>query len=72
MACEMAAVSEAEQLHLFHHDLTYPAEIIVGMEASAKTHFRKAQVAYEGLEIVLHDINKITERLQWCCSRNKD
>ena len=64
MACEVAAASGAGQLILFHHDPAYSDAMVTGMEAFAKTQFNKTRAAYEGLEIVLHESNKITKRLQ--------
>src|SRR5688572_15427401 len=64
MACEVAAASEVGQLILFHHDPAYTDEMIVGMEAAAKTQFPETQAAYEGLEIVLRHKKKITGILQ--------
>jgi hypothetical protein len=52
------------QLILFHHDPSYTDAIVTGIEASAKAQFSESQAAYEGLEMVLHDTNKITKKLQ--------
>lgn len=64
MACEVAAAAEVGQLILFHHDPSYTDAIVTGIEASAKAQFSESQAAYEGLEMVLHDTNKITKKLQ--------
>jgi phosphoribosyl 1,2-cyclic phosphodiesterase len=64
MACEVAAASEAGQLILFHHDPSYSDAMIGGMEATAKAQFAEVRAAYEGLEIVLRDANKIAKKLQ--------
>jgi phosphoribosyl 1,2-cyclic phosphodiesterase len=64
MACEVAAAAEIRQLILFHHDPSYTDAIVTGIEASAKAQLNDAQAAYEGLELVLHATNKITESLQ--------
>jgi len=64
MACEVAAASEVGQLILFHHDPSYSDEMVTGMEATAKSLFTDSVAAYEGLEIVLRDEKKMTERLQ--------
>jgi phosphoribosyl 1,2-cyclic phosphodiesterase len=64
MACEVAVASEAGQLILFHHDPSYSDAMIAGMEATAKAQFTEVRAAYEGLEIVLRDTNKIAKKLQ--------
>jgi ribonuclease BN (tRNA processing enzyme) len=64
MACEVAAAAEAGQLILFHHDPSYTDAIVTGMEASAKAQFSESQAAYEGLEVVLHCVNKVAKQLQ--------
>ena len=64
MACEVAFASQASQLILFHHDPSYSDAMVAGMEATAKAQFGEVRAAYEGLEIVLHDTNKITKKLQ--------
>jgi phosphoribosyl 1,2-cyclic phosphodiesterase len=64
MACEVAAASEVERLVLFHHDPSYTDEMVAGMEATAKSLFANSVAAYEGLEIVLRDENKMAMRLQ--------
>ena len=64
MACEVAAVAEAEQLILFHHDPSYSDAVISGIEASSQKKFTKAQAAYEGLEILVKDTNNIARKLQ--------
>ena len=64
MACEVAAASEVGQLILFHHDPSYSDVMVAGMEHSAIENFRDAQAAYEGLEIVLREPNKIAKQLQ--------
>jgi ribonuclease BN (tRNA processing enzyme) len=64
MACEVAAASEADQLILFHHDPSYSDIMVAGMEAAAKKRFGEAEAAYEGLEIVLHEPNKVAKQLQ--------
>jgi phosphoribosyl 1,2-cyclic phosphodiesterase len=64
MACEVALASEAGQLVLFHHDPSYSDAMVAGLEISAKAQFGESQAAYEGLEILLRDESKITERLQ--------
>lgn len=69
MACEVAAAAEVGQLILFHHDPAYSDAMVAGMELTAKLQFEKSQAAYEGLEVVLRDENKITGVLQ---SRNID
>jgi ribonuclease BN (tRNA processing enzyme) len=63
MACEVALTAEAGQLILFHHDPSYSDAIVAGMEATAKAQFAASHAAHEGLEIALHDQNKITKRL---------
>ena len=57
MACEVAASTSTGQLILFHHDPAYTDDILAGMERKAKSLFRDATMAYEGLEIVLRDEN---------------
>jgi ribonuclease BN (tRNA processing enzyme) len=64
MACEVAAAAEVGQLILFHHDPSYSDALVVEMETTAKAQFSDAQAAYEELEIILRDPDKITERLQ--------
>ena len=64
MACEVAYASEAGQLVLFHHDPSYTDTIVAGMEAAAKTQISEARAAYEGLEILVHSENKISEKFQ--------
>jgi phosphoribosyl 1,2-cyclic phosphodiesterase len=64
MACEVAAASEVGQLILFHHDPSYSDVMVAGMEHSAIEKIRDTQAAYEGLEIVLRDPNKIAKQLQ--------
>jgi ribonuclease BN (tRNA processing enzyme) len=64
MACEVATASEAGQLILFHHDPSYSDLRVAGMEISAKQKFSDAQAAYEGLEIIWREPNKITKQLQ--------
>ena len=64
MACEVAAASETGQLVLFHHDPAYTDEMVAGMEATAKSLFADSVAAYEGLEIVLRDENKVAMPLQ--------
>jgi len=64
MACEVAAASEAGRLVLFHHDPAYTDEMVAGMEATAKSLFADSVAAYEGLEIVLRDENKMAMILQ--------
>ncbi|HEX5808791.1 MAG TPA: MBL fold metallo-hydrolase [Anaerolineales bacterium] len=64
MACEVAAASGVEELILFHHDPTYSDAMVAGMESFAKTQLKKARAAYEGLEILLLEPDKITKRLQ--------
>jgi len=64
MACEVAAASEAGQLILFHHDPSYADEMVAGMERTAKSLFADSVAAYEGLEIVLRDENKMAMILQ--------
>ena len=64
MACEVAAASEAGRLVLFHHDPAYTDEMVAGMETTAKSLFAKSVAAYEGLEIVLRDENKMAMILQ--------
>ena len=56
--------SEAGRLVLFHHDPSYTDEMVAGMEATAKSLFPDSVAAYEGLEIVLRDENKMAMRLQ--------
>jgi ribonuclease BN (tRNA processing enzyme) len=63
MACEVARASEAGQLILFHHDPAYSDEVLAGMERKAKSFFSDSTMAYEGLEIVLHEEN-MSVRLQ--------
>ena len=57
MACEVAASTSTGQLILFHHDPAYTDDILAGMERKAKSLFREATMACEGLEIVLRDEN---------------
>jgi phosphoribosyl 1,2-cyclic phosphodiesterase len=64
MACEVAFAADAGQLILFHHDPSYSDAMIGGMEATAKAQFAEARAAYEGLEIVLRETNKIAKKLQ--------
>lgn len=64
MACEVAAGSEVGQLILFHHDPSYTDAIITALQASAKAQFNESQSAYEGLEIVLRESNKIAKKLE--------
>ena len=64
MACEVAVAAEVEQLILFHHDPSYSDAVIADMEASAQKKFSEVQAAYEGLEILLQDTNKIARKLQ--------
>ncbi|MDQ3004115.1 MAG: MBL fold metallo-hydrolase [Chloroflexota bacterium] len=64
MACEVAAASETGRLVLFHHDPAYTDEMVAGMEATAKSLFADSVAAYEGLEIVLRDENKMAMILQ--------
>ena len=64
MACEVAFASQARQLILFHHDPSYSDAMVAGMEATAKAQFSEVRAAYEGLEVILHDTNKITKKLQ--------
>jgi ribonuclease BN (tRNA processing enzyme) len=63
MACEVAASASTGQLILFHHDPAYTDDILAGMERKAKSLFRDATMACEGLEIVLRD-EKMPVRLQ--------
>lgn len=64
MACDVAAASGARQLILFHHDPTYSDAMVAGMESFAKTQLNKARAAYEGLEVLLREPDKITKGLQ--------
>jgi len=64
MACEVAASARVGQLILFHHDPSYSDAMITSLEATAKAQFNEARAADEGLELVLSDENRITERLQ--------
>jgi ribonuclease BN (tRNA processing enzyme) len=64
MACDVAAASEAGQLILFHHDPAYSDETVAGMEADAQSQFADSLAAFEGLEYVLRDENKMTRVLQ--------
>jgi ribonuclease BN (tRNA processing enzyme) len=64
MACGVAAAARVRGLILFHHDPSYSDRMVAGMEADAKEMFSATQASYEGLEIVLREENKITERLQ--------
>ena len=64
MACEVAYASEAGQLVLFHHDPSYSDAMVAGMEASAKAQISEAQAAYEGLEILIHSENSISDKFQ--------
>ena len=57
MACEVAASTSTGQLILFHHDPAYTDDILAGIERKAKSLFRDATMACEGLEIVLRDEN---------------
>ena len=67
MACEVAVSAEVGQLILFHHEPSYSDAMVAGMESIAKAQFSETKAAQEGLEIVLHNGNKITGLLQ---SRN--
>ena len=64
MACDVALASDVGQLILFHHDPSYSDMMVAGMEAAAKEKFGDAQAAYEGLEIVLRESNKMAKKLQ--------
>lgn len=64
MACDVALASDVGQLILFHHDPSYSDAMVAGMEAAAKEKFGDAQAAYEGLEIVLREANKMAKKLQ--------
>ena len=64
MACEVAAASRAGQLILFHHDPTYSDAMVAGMETFARAQLKKARAAYEGLEILLHEPDKMAKKLQ--------
>ena len=64
MACSVAAAARVGQLILFHHDPSYSDATVASMEASAKEMFSVTQAAYEGMEIILGEETKITERLQ--------
>ena len=64
MACGVAASARVKRLILFHHEPSYSDEIVSGMETAAKEIFSASQAAYEGLEILLLEETKITERLQ--------
>lgn len=64
MACGVATAARAKGLILFHHDPSYSDEMVAGLESAAREMFSATQAAYEGFEIVLHEENKITERLQ--------
>ena len=64
MASEVAASAHARQLVLFHHDPSYSDAMVASLESFAREQFRKAQAAYEGLEIVLTDAGKIAKKLQ--------
>lgn len=72
MACEVAFAAAVGQLILFHHDPAYTDEMIAGMESTARSQFAHARAAYEGLEIVLHPINKIAKKLQLPTPRARD
>lgn len=63
MACEVAASASTGQLILFHHDPAYADDVLAGMERKAKSLFRDATMAYEGLELVLREEN-MSVRLQ--------
>jgi ribonuclease BN (tRNA processing enzyme) len=64
MACEVAVAARVRQLILFHHDPGYSDGTVESLEAAAKEKFAETQAAYEGLEIILREENKISERLQ--------
>jgi ribonuclease BN (tRNA processing enzyme) len=64
MACEVAFTSKAGQLILFHHDPSYSDAIVAGMEATVKAQFADVRAAFEGLEILLPEPNKIAKQLQ--------
>ena len=64
MACGVAVAARVGELILFHHDPSYSDRMVAGMESSAKEMFSATRAAYEGLELVLRDENRITERLQ--------
>lgn len=53
MACEVARLSGARQLVLFHHDPHHTDQQIDEMECEAKKLFPNTIAAYEGLEIVI-------------------
>lgn len=57
MACEVAASAQTGQLVLFHHDPSYPDDVLAGMEMRAKSLFAASTMAYEGLEIALGEEN---------------
>jgi phosphoribosyl 1,2-cyclic phosphodiesterase len=67
MACEVAFASQARQLILFHHDPSYSDAMVAGMEATAKAQFSEVRAAYEGLEVILHDTNKIEDNGSKIC-----
>jgi len=72
MACEVAIAAEAEQLILFHHEPSYTDVMISGLEASAKAKFPEARAAYEGLELLLRNDNKIADRVPSCNLTRRD
>jgi len=53
MACEVARMSNARRLVLFHHDPLYDDEKVAEIERAAQQLFQPTIAAYEGLEIVL-------------------
>jgi ribonuclease BN (tRNA processing enzyme) len=53
MACDVARMSNAKRLVLFHHEPLYTDEKIAQIEREAQEIFPKTMAAYEGLEIEL-------------------
>jgi phosphoribosyl 1,2-cyclic phosphodiesterase len=64
MASELATSARVGQLILFHHDPVYTDAMVADLEALAKEKFESTRAGYEGLEIILGEETKMTERLQ--------
>ena len=71
MASAVAASAQTGKLVLFHHDPSYTDDMLAGMERKAKSLFTNSAAAYEGLEIVLNDVNMSVE-LQTPAIRGRD
>jgi phosphoribosyl 1,2-cyclic phosphodiesterase len=55
MAIDVARMSGARRLVLFHHEPRYNDDAIAAMEADAQKYFPRVQAAFEGMEIDLSD-----------------